>query len=350
MVLLDGTWQQLANRTNVARLSENIAQGKDGDGVEQIVKYFSGVGTSMFGRILGGAFGYGLSETIKDSFLWLSQTYQPGDEVFVFGYSRGAYSARSLVGLMHKIGGVVKQPTEALVNEAYDLYRDAKSDATKFRAEHCQPARVKMIGVWETVGSLGVPVSGLPLVLPGTRDYYRFHDTNLSCIVDEAYQALAIDEYRADFEPTLWDATTEKNTAVEQCWFIGDHGNVGGGDAKVTLWKLPYVWMQEKAIAASLRMKTTLTEDEEWRQAPSDSFDTFLLGLYKIYKLGQRYIRALGKQVEEVLHPSVLKRVQDYSEYRPKPLTDAGIPDTTTVLPRRKVVKQCNCDTESIAT
>lgn len=207
-----------------------------------------------------------------------------------------------------------------------------------------------MIGVWETVGSLGIPVSGLPLVLPGTRDYYRFHDTNLSCIVDEAYQALAIDEYRADFEPVLWDATTEKNKKVEQCWFIGDHGNIGGGNPKLTLWILPYVWMQDKAIAAGLRFRTTLKEGEEWRQEPNDSFDSFLFGLYRIYRLGRRFIRVLGKKVEEVLHPSALKRVKNYIEYRPKPLTDAGIPDKTTELPRRHVVKECNCDTKGLVT
>jgi uncharacterized protein (DUF2235 family) len=342
VVLLDGTWQELKNRTNVALLNENIDVGKSGDGVEQIVKYFQGVGTAMCDKLLGGAFGYGLSKSIKDSYLWLSQTYQPGDEVFVFGFSRGAYSARSLVGLMHKCGGVVNQPTQVLIDEAYDLYQDANSDATKFVAEHCQKARVRMIGVWETVGSLGVPVSGLPLALPGTRDYYRFHDTQLSCIVDEAYHALGIDEYREDFQPTLWDATTEKNKAVEQCWFIGDHGNVGGGDPNLPLWKLPYVWMQDKAIAAGLRMKT-MTADAEWRLAPSDSFSKFMYGIYRIYKLNQRYIRKLGVNVEEVLHPSVLKRVQNFPQYRPKPFTNAGVPDKTTEIPRRHVVKPCSC-------
>ncbi|KAG0617427.1 hypothetical protein M758_5G189300 [Ceratodon purpureus] len=342
VVLLDGTWQELKNRTNVAVLNENIEAGKTGDGIEQIVAYFPGVGTSMYDKLLGGAFGYGLSKSIKDAFFWLSRTYQSGDEVFVFGFSRGAYSARSLVGLMHKCDGVVKQPTQALIDEAYDLYRDANSDATKFKAEHCLKARVRMIGVWETVGQLGVPVSGLPLVLPGTRDFYRFHDTNLSCIVDEAYHALGIDEYRGDFQPTLWDATTEKNKAVEQCWFIGDHGNVGGGTPDPTLWKLAYVWMQDKAIAAGLRMKT-MTADEEWRQAPTDSFSSFLFGIYRIYKLNKRYNRILGVNVEEVLHPSVLKRVQNFAEYRPKPLTNAGVPDKTNEIPRRHVVKPCSC-------
>lgn len=140
VVLLDGTWQVLTDRTNVALFNDNIEQGKNGDdGVEQIKQYFLGVGTSMFGtvgRLLGGAFGYGLSETIKDSFSWLSHTYKEGDEIFVFGFSRGAYSARSLVGLMHKVGGVLKEATPDLVNKAYDLYRDANSDATRFRDQH----------------------------------------------------------------------------------------------------------------------------------------------------------------------------------------------------------------------
>ena len=346
VLLLDGTWQQLKDNTNVALLKENIEAGKTGDGIEQIVAYFPGVGTAMYDKLLGGAFGYGLSKTIKDSYLWLSQTYKPGDEIFVFGFSRGAYSARSLVGLMHKCGGVVKEATQALIDEVYDLYRNANSDATKFKAEHCQKARVRMIGVWETVGNLGVPMSGLPLALPGTRDFYRFHDTMLSCIVDEAYHALGIDEYREDFQPTLWDSTTEKNKVVEQCWFIGDHGNVGGGTPNPTLWKLSYVWMQDKAIAAGLRMKT-MTTDEEWSQTPSDSFNKFLCGIYRIYKLNQPYIRKLGVNVEEVLHSSVLKRLQSFPEYRPKPLTNVGVPDKTKEIPRRHVVvKPCSCNKE----
>lgn len=352
MVLFDGTWQTMEDQTNVSLYDQNIEVGDPtGTGTTQIKKYFAGVGTSMFGKLIGGVFGYGLSETIKESYLWLSQTYKPGDEVFVFGYSRGSYSARSLVGLMHKVGGVVKNPTPKLVDEAYDLYRDAKSDPSKFITEHGQPARVRMIGVWETVGSLGVPVPGLPLVLPGTREYYRFHDMNLSCIVDEAYHALAIDENRADFEPALWDATTEKNKAVEQCWFIGAHGDIGGGSSGTgTLWKLPYVWMQEKAIAAGLRFSKRLESGDEWKQAPSDSFATFLYGLYRIYKLNQRFFRTMGEKVEETLHPSVLLRVQNGPEYRPKSLTNAGIPETTTVLERRHVVKPCGCENDKLKT
>jgi uncharacterized protein (DUF2235 family) len=345
VVLLDGTWQELTDRTNVALLKENLYTGMTGDQIEQIVGYFEGVGASNNDNIFAGAFGYGLSETIKESYLWLSQTYKLGDEVYIFGFSRGAYSARSLVGLMDKCGGVVKQPTEALIDEAYDLYRYTDSDATQFATKHCQRARVRVLGVWDTVGSLGIPVSGLPLVLPGTRDFYRFHDTKLSCIVDEAYHALAIDEYREDFQPTLWDATTETNKVVEQCWFIGDHGNVGGGDPTNTLWKLPYVWMQDKAIAAGLRLKP-ITADEEWRQAPSDSFGSFLFGFYKVFKVGQPYIRKLGIHVEEVLHPSVLKRVRNYPQYRPKPLTNVGVPEKATEIPRRTVVIACQ-DTQS---
>ncbi|XP_024399235.1 uncharacterized protein YEL023C isoform X2 [Physcomitrium patens] len=349
VLLLDGTWQEQVNRTNVAILFENVDQDANGDGVEQIVKYFEGVGTSWGDRLLAGAFGYGLSEVIKDAYLWLSQTYKPGDEVFVFGFSRGAYTARSLVGLMNKIGGVLKQPTKALVEQAYDLYRDSKSDATEFKAQHSQEARVKLIGVWETVGALGIPSLGLPLTLPGTPDYYRFHDTNLSCIVDYAYHAIAIDEYRADFDATLWDATTEKNKDVEQCWFIGDHGNIGGGGTSNILSILPYVWMQDKAVAVGLRMKTMLKAGEQWRQAPNDSFGSFLFGMYRIYRLGQPNNREIGKKVEESLHPSVLLRLQNYPEYQPKPLTNVGVPDRTNEIPRNKNVKRCDGSKEGVA-
>lgn len=200
VLMFDGTWNEKDDWTNVARMSEAIdcvpddaadqAQNSEAEPKPvQLVKYLEGVGTAWFGKLLGGSFGYGLSEIIEEGFLWLSNQYQEGDEIFVFGFSRGAYSARSLVSLVHRCGGMLAKKeggkamklSDPLLKEAYGLYR-GYSETTEeanaaydqklkaFGAKHCQKVRVKMLGVWDTVGSLGVPASAFksdnPLVAP----------------------------------------------------------------------------------------------------------------------------------------------------------------------------------------
>ena len=198
-VLFDGTWNTTKDRTNVIRLSELIApRGRDGS--EQLKPFYDkGVGTHALDRLSGGVFGYGLSDNIRDGYRWLAANFQPGDELFLFGFSRGAYTARSLAGLIHKCG-ILRSADESLVEQAYDLYRDkdihpGSADATAFRASFAQDTRIRFVGVWDTVGSLGIPATGVPF----SRDYYTWHDTELSKIVDYAYHAHAIDEHRKDF-------------------------------------------------------------------------------------------------------------------------------------------------------
>lgn len=221
--MFDGTWNEPDDWTNVARMAEAIDTGPVEDGVEQEVKYFAGVGTNWFGKILGATMGFGLSEIIKEAYEWLSKIYNEGDEIFVFGFSRGAYSARSFVSLLHKCRGVLKEglASDSKVEEAYALYRNYKVNINdpkmkEFAANNTRHVRVKMLGVWDTVGALGVPASAFqsktifkPIMhilsyTPINRNHYQFHSQGLPCIVDEAYHALAIDEHREDFAPTLW--------------------------------------------------------------------------------------------------------------------------------------------------
>jgi len=193
-VLFDGTWNTTKDRTNVIRLSELIAT-TGSDGGEQIPPFYDkGVGTHALDRLSGGIFGYGLSENIRDGYRWLAKHFQPGDELFLFGFSRGAYTARSLAGLIRKCGilrppGMAEVPEaqeqssghgvdENLVHQAYDLYRDKdihpdSPEATAFRASFAQETRIRFVGVWDTVGSLGIPATGVPF----SRDFYEWHDT-----------------------------------------------------------------------------------------------------------------------------------------------------------------------------
>lgn len=327
VLLFDGTWNTPEDQTNVWRLSQLIAS-YDAAGIEQRCRYLIGVGTSWHGRLVGGAFGYGLSEIIRGAYAWLCEHYAAGDELFVFGFSRGAYSARSLVGLVRKCG-VLRSPDAAQVQSAYALYRrrDDHVDgpaAQQFRASFSHTPRVRFVGVWDTVGSLGVPVTGLKLA--PFRAYYRFHDTSLSKIVDYAYHALALDEHREDYAPTLWTETKAGNLEVEQRWFIGAHCNVGGGYRNDPLHVLPLAWLQQKAAAAGLAMREAVrTQGDEWRAAPRDSFGEFMWGLYGRVKR-RRFHRPIGAAVKEAIDASVWKRVDAANlEALYRPVALAGI-------------------------
>jgi uncharacterized protein (DUF2235 family) len=211
VLLFDGTWNKPESNTNVERLRQLIAP-RDPAGIEQLINYIPGVGVSPgLTHLLGGAFGYGLSGNVLDGYRWLCETWQPGDDVYLFGFSRGAYTARSLGGMIRKCGllkpGTDGKLAKSDLSDAYDFYRDTTSkpddpDAVAFRASRSAEIDIHFIGVWDTVGSLGIPVTAS--WFPYARSRYQFHDTELSKIVKYAYQALALDEHRADFAPAVW--------------------------------------------------------------------------------------------------------------------------------------------------
>jgi uncharacterized protein (DUF2235 family) len=334
-VLFDGTWNTTKDRTNVIRLSELIA-ATGSDGGEQLPPYYDkGVGTHVLDRLSGGVFGYGLSENIRDGYRWLAEHFRPGDELFLFGFSRGAYTARSLAGLIRKCG-ILRPPAMAevretqeqfsrrsadksLIQQAYDLYRDKdihpdNPKATAFRASFAQETRIRFIGVWDTVGSLGIPVTGVPF----SRDFYQWHDTELSKIVDYAYHALALDEHRKDFAPAVWTLRKPQNIDVEQRWFIGAHSNVGGGYPHDPLPDLALAWLQQKARAAGLGFTADVAVADQAALANiHDSYSEFMFGLYKLFKGDKRYYRAFGRGVNETVDESVWKRWETLPDDRP---------------------------------
>jgi uncharacterized protein (DUF2235 family) len=303
-LFFDGTWNTRKSETNVWLMKENIAD-RSADGIDQLCFYDPGVGTGKSDRLKGGIWGKGLSENIQQGYTWLCERYADGDLIFVFGFSRGAYTARSLVGLVRK-AGLLQQPSAGRVKAAYDLYREKDVDpdqpkAVEFRGRYSRPGevRVHFIGVWDTVGALGVPLSHVPF----SRDYYKFHDTELSRIVDYAYHAVAVDEHREDYRPTLWTKTKPENKQVEQRWFIGAHADVGGGYPKGedALRYIPLRWIQDKAAARGLTFKQVFEPAANSYLAPChDSFAEFLHGLYRILKFGRLFYRAFNRTVEEV--------------------------------------------------
>lgn len=338
ILFFDGTWNDPEDQTNVFRLSTRVCD-KDGD-IEQRFFYDPGVGTSQWSRLRGGAFGFGLSQNLREGYEWLAKRYADGDEIWVFGFSRGAYTARSLVGMIRKCG-LLNIVTPSLMDKAEALYRDKNekpdgANCSSFKEYYsCRP-RIHFLGVWDTVGALGVPGT-----FYSEKGKFAWHDTELSGTVDRAYHAIALDEYRAAYDVCLWTSKTgekkSNNMDVEQRWFIGAHANVGGGygrDDKLA--DIPLHWMIQKATQAGLKMDAFMPAVDAWENSPRDSYQEFLKGVYAWYrkmhfKEEARHIRAFSQvshsaiAVNVTIDDSVWQRWQDGRfNYRPRVLVDAG--------------------------
>jgi hypothetical protein len=261
ILLLDGTWNDAefgTTDTNIVRLREIISRDLIGTSLsspagaksivstkvdsdegpnEHVVFYQRGVGTGAFlDRFTGGAFGAGLVNNIRSAYKVLSFHYEPGDQVFVFGFSRGSYTARSLVGYI-AAAGLLKRNccTQELESIAWHFYRTRSQDRmpatwTKLQdsVHNRSEFRIECVGVFDTVGALGMPLAAF---WRANREQYEFHNVELSPIVNVSLQALAIDEHREPFQATLWRSPKfiRSSNLVEQVWFAGAHADIGGG-------------------------------------------------------------------------------------------------------------------------
>jgi uncharacterized protein (DUF2235 family) len=251
----DGTWQDPLNNTNVYRMYQALAVSGD-----QVTFYDDGVGADVtgFDRILDGAFGQGLLQKIQDGYTKIAHVYDQDDLVFLFGFSRGAYTARCLAGMIAACGLPTGSFTNDCVAQAFAAYRNPSQRTTilaSLAACNLQPVTIQMIGVWDTVGSLGIPA-----IFGGVDDsQYGFLNTSLSPSVKNAFQCLALDEKRMQFPATLWDGSPAAGQTLEQVWFSGCHGDVGGGtvqggpvDAGTRLCDITMGWMLNKAQMCGL--------------------------------------------------------------------------------------------------
>jgi hypothetical protein len=281
VVCCDGTWNEPGNRTNIWRLKNAIAPA-DPNGCEQWVYYDKGVGTERLERLRGGLLGYGLSRNLLDAYRWLIKHYAVGDEIWCFGFSRGAYTARSLCGFINCVG-VMHHRDLQLVDGAYAYYRltDEQRERSPFRTimsdivRYTDTVSIRMLGVFDTVGSLGVP---LPYLKWLGNTNVQFHDTELSGIIENAYQALAIDERRGPFRPTLWTLPKDGGEAgqvmvrsaagemveqkVVQVWFPGVHSDIGGGYDDKSFANVTLAWMLDAASSLGLGLRQEYVERE----------------------------------------------------------------------------------------
>jgi uncharacterized protein (DUF2235 family) len=290
--------------------------------------YDEGVGTQWYDQYIGGAIGTGLELNIIQGYEYLAKTYEKGDEIYVLGFSRGAYTARSLVGMVRNCGLVEPQHLALRVGIAYGIYRTREDGpdsmtAKLFRSSFCREIQIKFVGVWDTVGALGIP---LDAVKDFNMKFYEFHVTELSRIVENAYHAGAIDEHRQDYDACLWNPKSKPGQAVEQRWFVGAHCDVGGGYADRRLSDLTLRWMQDKASAVGLELTPVALGAENYRGPFTDSYLEFLDGLYA--KKNPRHYRSIGVTQfgNEVVDASVQQRRKVDRSYEPQ---NNGLPRLT---------------------
>jgi uncharacterized protein (DUF2235 family) len=321
VVCCDGTWNTAGQKfpTNVKRLYAALSD-TGADGVRQEGCYVQGVGTKPRERILGGAFGWGLSANIKDAYRFVVEHFEPGDELFLLGFSRGAYTARSTAGFIRN-AGILTEKHRGRIDEAYDLYRDRgkhprEDVATEFRAKYSHETRIRFIGVWDTVGSLGIPLTGLHLAKWLNRRW-QFHDTDLSSWVDAAFHAVAIDERRRPFVPTMWKQRQGAAAqTVEQVWFSGVHSDVGGGYADHELADIALLWMADRAESCGLAFRKGALDPPAVAPRADGRMHNSRKDLYLLFRPAER---KLGQPdvVNELVASSAIARLDGDPSYAP---------------------------------
>jgi uncharacterized protein (DUF2235 family) len=279
---------------------------------------------------------------VQAAYRWLIETYTPGDDIFVFGFSRGAFTARSLTGLIARCGllqpgaplsleeiyaryrqGGDVRPVYKLEWEKRDLARrerrgasaadpppiDSFSRVEDWILKYSTRVPIQMIGVFDTVGALGVPFGS------SVSSSSLFHNTRLSNIYKNAYQALAIDEHRGHFSPALWtrfapyppgatNRQPRKQPVVEQRWFVGAHANIGGGYRDNRLSQLPLAWLVEKAEQHGLAFRYPVQVDpDSYADVVVDSYSEMAYGAYKLVTRGRRHYRTIGEAPRTVRGP-----------------------------------------------
>jgi len=307
----------------------------------QIAFYDDGVGTqeNKYIKAFAAGFGWGLTRNVLQLYEFLCRNYdsQANDRVYLFGFSRGAYTVRVLAGLITACGIVdTKKPNAGpggslkdVVNDAYRAYRKSRdhvgpnNPADAFRKEWAldpvNPPPIHFIGVWDTVDAVGLPVDEMTTVLDR---FYKFRFTNhrLGDNVKKACHAIAIDDERRTFHPVLWDETFEAGKTgpdeaprIEQVWFAGMHSNVGGGYAKDELAYIPLEWMMSKAAACGLTFHDEIW-DTYWRNANANG------KMYDSRSRAARFYRYRPRDIigfdsvftlqKPILHESVIRRIQ----------------------------------------
>lgn len=327
VLCFDGTWNDPAMRDGDAAVTTNVCKLFEAtiDDSSQHKWYDKGVGTQgLIDRFLGGGIGVGLNENVREGYAQLLENYKEGDQIFLFGFSRGACTARSLAGLLNSCGLVQKDKWEnsgkkwevnRVVDYVFDVYKRSRrfnlrshNIAIEFKKRFSISGFIHLIGVWDTVNSLGLIMDSWNRVARKL-GLFCFHDVRLRKNVMHAYHALAIDEQRWYFYPRLWDSDDIKRAKgeVEQVWFAGVHGNVGGSYEDAGLSDIALNWMLCHAVNKGLRIdwkKLNIKPNPHGKLRLSHKE-----GFWKYSFL--KYMRKIPNNAK--IHESVLKRIEKTS-------------------------------------
>ena len=280
IVCVDGTWNTPTMEDNGEPSPTNVFKfyrALDDDCDDQCAYYHTGIGTEggRLRNILDGAFGGSLEDHIRDVYLWLADRYEDGAEVCLLGFSRGAFTVRCVAGMLKRPGLVAfggdksLQAKREAVGRAYEAYADKEQSvdvhmpSDEFWEQDGGPVRVKFLGVWDTVGALGIPDElEFTNLLFDRKDRWEFHDTALGENVERARHAMALDEIRASFTVSRWDPASIEGEErdVEERWFPGVHGDVGGGYEDSSLSDLALGWMMSEAEKAGVEFRDGVSE------------------------------------------------------------------------------------------
>jgi len=329
VVCADGTWNrpeedlQKDVPTNVLRVARAIRPIAS-DGRPQHVFYDWGIG-SYHNAVVGGVTGQGIHKNIMDAYRYIVQNFTPSTDIYLFGFSRGAYTVRSLCGLINNCG-ILKRPDARLIQQAFDHYKKtgaawapSGAESVEFRKAHSHESReIRFVGAWDTVGALGVPFSLMGLF--DRKD--EFYDTKLGSNVRIARHALAIDERREDFEPTLWEP--RDGLDLEQVWFAGSHSDIGGGypadDQGLFASDIALDWMVGQARNAGLDLEEHLPAGI----SPSARAKVHNSRRH-IFRFSKPLVRTLKpKNIKTTIHASVAERWRLDADYRPPNLENIG--------------------------
>jgi len=323
VVCCDGTWLQLTSPypSNVVKLAQSVKPIAS-DGVSQIVFYDDGIGSENQ-KVLGGATGLGIDKNIEDGYRFLSLNYVPGDEIYLFGFSRGAYTVRSLAGMIY-CSGLLNRPHVTKAHEAYELYRNRgikpkDKTAVEYRETYGDRVPITLLGCFDTVSALGIP--GVPAFSKLTQQLntrYRFHDTTLNKCVQNALHAMAIDETREIFDVTPMKKHPDaENQQLIQKWFPGVHGCVGGGKEEHSgLSDAALQWMIDSIGELELGLDLDPSVIPTGINPNYNSDFNHDAGFFKLAGIK---LRDVSDALEDI-HESAIKRLKSRKDYRPKNL------------------------------
>lgn len=343
--------------SNVYRTYHLVERGDPSQ--PQLTYYDNGVGTSSntYWRAFTGAFGFGFKRNVLELYEFLARNYDDDDQVFLFGFSRGAAEVRALSGLIAAAGLVDgrKLDKESLDNKIKEAYRHYKHKKPGLLFSSHGVIELTFIGVWDTVSALGFPqhwriagivspvlnlfFHGLDWICDKTFFAHGFYNYELTPNVRHAYQALAIDDERLSFEPKIWTESGDEKTKVEQVWFAGAHSNVGGGYGRAGLSHIALEWMLSKSEPLGLKLKPGALQEVHAKANAHGRLYNERNGLGVFYRYYPRFIadlctKKIPHSTRIKIHASVFERMEKFtSHYAPGNLPsqfDLVDTDTTT--------------------